>query len=73
MQRQQQAVRPIRGRDTFSRRDKLYDRVEYFSDPNFWGPDNIIEPTETLDKAIERLKRRVSASAFPASGESHQK
>ncbi|MBQ3632330.1 MAG: carboxypeptidase-like regulatory domain-containing protein [Prevotella sp.] len=71
--RQQQAVRPIRGRDTFSRRDKLYDRVEYFSDPNFWGPDNIIEPTETLDKAIERLKRRVSAAASPASDESHHK
>lgn len=55
-------ARPSRGLDTFSRRDKLYDCVEYFSDPDFWGPDNIIEPTETLDKAIERLKKRVTAT-----------
>ena len=57
--RQEEAIRPIRGRDSFSRRDKLYDKVEYFNDPNFWGADNIIEPTESLDKAIERLKLRV--------------
>ena len=56
---QEEAVRPIRGRDSFSRKDKLYDKVEYFNDPNFWGADNIIEPTESLDKAIERLKVRV--------------
>lgn len=61
--RQREAIRPQRGRDTFSRRDKLYDRVEYFNDPEFWGPDNIIEPTERLDKAIERLKRRTSTAA----------
>lgn len=58
--RQPAAAPPPRGSDTFSRRDKLYDRVEYFSDPHFWGPDNIIEPTETLDKAVDRLKRRVA-------------
>ena len=58
--RQAEAVRPPRGRDTFSRHDKLYDRVEYFNDPDFWGPDNIIEPTERLDKAIDRLKRRTA-------------
>lgn len=53
------SIRPIRGHASFSRRDKLYDHVEYFSDPDFWGTDNIIEPTETLDKAVERLKERL--------------
>ena len=61
--RHPEAVRPQRGCDTFSRSDKLYDRVEYFSDPDFWGPDNIIEPTERLDKAIERLKRRTQTAS----------
>ena len=52
-------ARPIRGRDSFRQRDNLYDRVEYFSDPDFWGADNIIEPTEALNRAVERLRRSV--------------
>ncbi len=52
-------VRPIRVRDTFNRRDNFYDKVVYFNDPNFWGDDNIIEPTEDLLKGIEKIKRRL--------------
>ena len=52
-------ARPIRGRESFRQRDNLYDRVEYFSDPDFWGADNIIEPTEALNRAVERLRRSV--------------
>ena len=52
----------IRGRDSFSRHDNLYDNVAFFSEPDFWGADNIIEPTEPLNKAIERLKRSVEQS-----------
>lgn len=33
------------------------DRVEYFKDPEFWEDYNIIEPTESLDKAIDKLVR----------------
>ncbi len=49
----------IRGRDSFRRHDSLYDNVEFFSEPDFWGPDNIIEPSEPLNRAIERLRRSV--------------
>lgn len=52
-------VRPIRVRDTFNRRDNFYDKVVYFNDPNFWGDENIIEPTEDLLKGIEKIKRRL--------------
>lgn len=51
-------VKPIRGRDSFDSRDAFYDRVEYFRDPDFWENYNIIEPTVSLDKAIDRLLKR---------------
>lgn len=53
------AATPIRGRDSFRRQDNLYDNVEFFDQPDFWGPDNIIEPTEPLNRAVERLRRTV--------------
>ncbi|MBO4802272.1 MAG: carboxypeptidase-like regulatory domain-containing protein [Bacteroidaceae bacterium] len=49
----------IRSRDSYHRRESLYDNVELFSEPDFWGADNIIEPTESLNRAIERLRRSV--------------
>lgn len=48
-----------RGRSTFGIRERFYDRVEYFDDPLFWAEYNIIEPTESLDHAIDKLKKRV--------------
>ena len=54
-------VRPIPGRSSFDSHDAFYDRVEYFLDADFWKDYNIIEPTESLDKAIDKLmKSRVS-------------
>ena len=51
-------ARPIRGRDSFDSRDAFYDRVDYFRDPDVWENYNILEPTESLDKAIDRLLKR---------------
>ncbi len=48
-------IQPISGRQSFDSHDAFYDRVAYFQDPHFWEDFNIIEPTETLDKAIEKL------------------
>lgn len=50
---------PIRGRDSFRSHDNLYDNVDFFDAPDFWGADNIILPTEPLNRAIERLRRTV--------------
>lgn len=51
-------VRPIRGRDSFSGRDYFYDEVNFFDEPDFWGAYNIIEPTESLEHAIDKLKKK---------------
>ena len=53
-------LKPIRTRDTFNRKDNFYDKVVFFKDPDFWGNDNIIEPTEDLLKGIEKIRRRIS-------------
>ncbi|MBO4720628.1 MAG: carboxypeptidase-like regulatory domain-containing protein [Prevotella sp.] len=52
-------VSPIKVRDTFNRRDNFYDKVIYFDDPNFWGDENIIEPTEDLLEGIEKIKQKL--------------
>ena len=52
------AKRPS-GRSSFGIRDRFYDRVEYFDDPDFWTDYNIIEPTESLENAIDKLKKKL--------------
>lgn len=52
-------VKRPRGRSSFGLRDRFYDKVEYFDDPDFWVDYNIIEPTESLENAIDKLKKRV--------------
>ncbi len=51
-------VQPISGRDSFDSRDSFYDKVDYFLDPTFWEDYNIIEPTETLNNAIDKLLKK---------------
>ena len=58
LQQGKDAKRP-RGRSSFGIRERFYDRVEYFEDPDFWADYNIIEPTESLEHAIGKLKKRV--------------
>ena len=49
--------RPIRGRESFDQRDAFFDKVDYFLDPVFGQDYNIIEPTESLNRAITRLMK----------------
>lgn len=56
--KQEGNVEPISGRNSFDSRDSFYDKVDYFRDPNFWENYNIIEPTETLDQAIDKLVKK---------------
>ena len=52
---QSQDVQPIANRSSFDSKDAYYDKVEYFMDPEYWSQYNIIEPSESLDKAIKKL------------------
>jgi len=52
---QSEGVQPIVSRNSFDSRDAYYDKVEYFLDPAYWEDYNIIEPSESLDKAIRKL------------------
>ena len=56
--RQEEGIESIRGRDSFDSHDAFYDKVDYFLDSKFWEGYNIIEPTETLDKAIDKLVKK---------------
>lgn len=51
-------VHTISGRQSFDSRDAFYDKVDYFRDPDFWSDYNIIEPSESLDRAILRIVKR---------------
>lgn len=52
-------VHAIRSRDSFGTREYFYDKVSFFDEPDFWGAYNIIEPTESLEHAIDKLKKDV--------------
>ena len=48
---------PIAGSDVFKVSDVLDDKAPLFRDPDFWMDYNIIEPSESLEHAVSRLKK----------------
>jgi hypothetical protein len=46
-------------RESFRMNELLSDRVSDFYDAGFWEDYNIIEPTESLEQAARRLRRRL--------------
>jgi hypothetical protein len=57
--RNEQNVTRIPNRETFSVRQSLSREVELYQDENFWSNYNIIEPTESLESAVNRLRKQV--------------
>jgi hypothetical protein len=51
-------VKHIPYRAAFNERDSFTDKVDAFYDENFWGEYNIIAPTESLEKAVNKLKKQ---------------
>ena len=51
-------VAPITKKEAFGRHDALFEKATYNFDPEFWKDYNIIEPTESLDRAIGRIKKQ---------------
>lgn len=48
---------PIPRRERFRSTDYLNDKAEEFQDPDFWADYNIIEPSVSLEHAINRLRK----------------
>ena len=53
----EELVNNIPRKESFNERESLSDRVMSFYDDNFWGVYNIIEPTESLESAVNKLKK----------------
>ena len=41
----------------------LGDEASGFSDPNFWGEYNIIEPEKSIESAIRKIQRQLKRAA----------
>jgi hypothetical protein len=48
----------IRTKDAFQQREVFYDVVEDYWNEDFWSDYNIIEPTESLESAVKKLKKQ---------------
>ena len=53
----EEAVTNIPRKESFNKNESLSDKVMSFYDNNFWGAYNIIEPTESLESAVNKLKK----------------
>jgi hypothetical protein len=51
-------VAKIPNKDAFSVRQSLSQEVSAYFDDDFWGAYNIIEPTESLENAVNKLKKQ---------------
>lgn len=56
--RDDQPSEVIRHKDSFKRREVFYDVVEDYWHEDFWKDYNIIEPTESLESAVKKLKKQ---------------
>ena len=48
---------PIDRAESFRSSESLADKTQVYADPDFWKDYNIIEPTESLEHAIDRLRK----------------
>jgi hypothetical protein len=55
---EEENIAKIAFRDAFSMRKSLSAEVSAYYDEDFWGAYNIIEPTESLESAVARLKKQ---------------
>ena len=47
----------ISAREAFHSNNSFFDKVEMFDDPDFWADYNIIEPSESLEHAIGKIRK----------------
>lgn len=57
--REEEGIKPFPSREAFTKNEAFSDKVSAFFDPDFWGGYNIIEPTESLENAVGKLKKAI--------------
>ena len=60
--RTDQDVIKIAGKDKIKYNDVFSDKVAAFTDKEFWGDYNVIEPDQSIESAIRRLSRKLKFS-----------
>ncbi len=60
--RTDQEVIKFAGREKVRYSDIFSEKVSAFTDPDFWGDYNVIEPDQSIESAIRRLSRRLKFS-----------
>ena len=56
--REGQPEEGIKSRDSFKQGEIFYDKVDEYWNEDFWKDYNIIEPTESLESAVKKLKKQ---------------
>ncbi len=56
--REERPAEVFRRRDAFGSRDVFYDVVDEYWDEEYWKAYNILEPTESLEDAVRKLKKK---------------
>lgn len=59
--RKEQPEEGIKTKDSFKQREIFYDKVDEYWNEDFWKDYNIIEPTESLESAVKKLKKQEKA------------
>ena len=60
--RTDQEVIKFAGKDKIKYTDVFSEKVSSFTDPEFWGEYNVIEPDQSIESAIRRLSRKLKFS-----------
>jgi hypothetical protein len=60
--RTDQEVIKFAGKDKIKANDVFSDKVTAFTDKEFWGDYNVIEPDQSIESAIRRLSRKLKFS-----------
>jgi hypothetical protein len=60
--RTDQEVIKFAGKDKIKYTDVFSEKVSAFTDPEFWGDYNVIEPDQSIESAIRRLSRKLKFS-----------
>lgn len=53
-------VTRFRYNESIKPNDIFIEHVSNYSDPNFWGPYNIIKPEEPIEEAVERISKKMN-------------